>query len=238
MLTMTNFAVDQEIFSGPLAVLLELIEKQQLEITKVSLAKVTEEYLDFLQTHDVPADELSDFLLTASRLIYIKSRELMPYLRLSEEDEAADKLEDQLRLYREYAAAARQLEAVYLKSKLFVRPYIKPKTETVMTFIAPTNLSIAGMKDIFGSLLKRLQPFFALSEVSLERTKSVQERLDELTEALRSRASMSFHEILQGTKSKPEVIVSFLALLELLRRRVIRAEQSGIFSDIQLKRVG
>lgn len=235
---MPHFSVDQEVFSGPLGLLLEFIEKQQLEITQVSLAKVAEEYLAYLQSHDVPSDDLADFLLTASRLIYLKSRELMPYLRIAEEDEAVDKLADQLRLYREYAAAAKQLQDVYARAPMFFRPYVKMAHEQQIAFIPATNATPVVLQDLFRSILKRLQPFFALREVSLERTKTVQERLDELTEELRTRASMSFTEVIHGARSKPEVIVSFLALLELLRRRVIKAEQSGIFSDIQLKRIG
>lgn len=71
----------------------------------------------------------------------------------------------------------------------------------------------------------------------MERTKSVEERLEELTEALRSKAAMSFKEVIHGAQSKMEVVVSFLALLELLRRRAVHAEQLGAFSDIQLKRI-
>lgn len=232
-----QFAVEQEAFSGPLGLLLELIEREELEITKVSLAKVAEEYLVHLETHDVPSDELADFLLVASRLIYMKSRELMPYLKIDEEEDGVDRLQDQLRLYQEYAAAARELEARYLKSRMYVRPYVKPKQTQQPGFVPATNATPEVLKELYQTILKRLQPFFALQEASMERTKSVEERLEELTEALRSKASMSFKEVVHGAKSKMEVVVSFLALLELLRRRAVKAEQTGAFSDIQLKRV-
>jgi len=232
-----QFAVAQEAFSGPLGLLLELIEKQELEITKVSLAKVAEEYLLHLEAHEVPGDELADFLLVASRLIYLKSRELMPYLRMDDEEDSADKLQDQLRLYREYAAAARELEERYLKARMFIRPFVKPKQTQQPVFAPATNVTAEGMREFYQSILKRLQPFFALQEASMERTKSVEERLEELTEALRSKAAMSFREVIHGAQSKMEVVVSFLALLELLRRRAVHAEQVGTFSDIQLKRL-
>lgn len=227
----------QEAFAGPLGLLLELIEKDRLEITQVSLAKVAEEYLQHLEAHEVPANELADFLLVASRLIYLKSRELMPYLRIDDEEAGADKLQDQLRLYQEYAAAARELEERYLKARMYVRPFVKPKLVEQPAFMPPANMTLAGLQELYQSILKRLQPFFALSEASLERTKSVEERLEELTEALRSKAAMSFKEVIHGANSKMEVVVSFLALLELLRRRAIKAEQTGAFGEIQLKRV-
>lgn len=232
-----QFAVEQEAFSGPLGLLLDLIERKELEITKVSLAKVAEEYLAHLEDHEVPSDELADFLLVASRLIYLKSRELIPYLRIDDEEEGVDRLQDQLRLYQEYAAAARELEARYLKARMYTRPFVKPKQVQQAAFVPATNMMPDSLKDLYQTILKRLQPFFALQEASMERTKSVEERLEELTEALRSKASMSFKEVVHGAQSKMEVVVSFLALLELLRRRAIRAEQSGAFSDIQLKRV-
>jgi segregation and condensation protein A len=232
-----QFAVAQEAFTGPLGLLLELIERKELEITKVSLAKVAEEYLTHLEAHEVPGDELADFLLVASRLIYMKSRELMPYLRIDDEDEGVDRLQDQLRLYQEYAAAARELEARYLKARMYVRPYVKTKSVQQPSFAPATNITVEGLKELYQTILKRLQPFFALQEASMERTKSVEERLEELTEALRSKATMSFTEVVSGAKSKMEVVVSFLALLELLRRRAVKVEQSAAFSDIQLKRM-
>ncbi len=232
-----QFTVEQEAFSGPLGLLLDLIEKQELEITKVSLAKVAEEYLQSLQVNEVPAEELADFLLVASRLIYLKSRELIPYLRLDEEEDSADKLQDQLRLYREYAAAARELEERYLLARMFIRPYVKLKSVQQASFAPATNVTLTGLQELYQLILKRLQPFFALQEASMERTKSVEQRLEELTEALRSKAAMSFKEVIHGAQSKMEVVVSFLALLELLRRKAVHAEQVGAFSDIQLKRI-
>lgn len=232
-----QFAVAQEAFAGPLGLLLELIEAEKLEITKVSLAKVAEEYLQFLEVNEVPADELADFLLVASRLIYLKSRELMPYLKIADEDEGVDRLQDQLRLYQEYAAAARELEERYLKARMFTRPYVKLQRVQEATFAPATNVTSTALHELYQSILKRLQPFFALQQASMERTKSVEERLEELTEALRSKATMSFKEIVHGAESKMEVVVSFLALLELLRRRAVRAEQGAAFGDIQLKRV-
>ncbi|MFZ2681863.1 MAG: segregation/condensation protein A [Patescibacteria group bacterium] len=232
-----QFNVAQEVFSGPLELLLELIESDELEITQVSLAKVAEGYLQYLEEHEVPADELADFLLVASRLIYLKSRELMPYLRIADEDEGVDKLQDQLRLYREYAAAARELEERYLKARMYVRPFVKMSRVQEVAFAPATNVTTLNLMELYKIVLKRLQPFFALQQASMERTKSVEERLEELTEALRSKATMSFKEVIIGAGSKMEVVVSFLALLELLRRRAVRAEQTGSFADIQLKRV-
>ncbi len=229
--------MQQEAFSGPLGLLLDLIEQEKLDITQVSLAKVAEEYLKSLEERKVPAEELADFLLVAARLIYLKSRMLMPYLKVDEEEEAADRLQDQLRLYREYAAAAEKISGRYLAGQMYTRPFVRPATSQEVKFLPATNVTADSLKDALQVILKRLQPFLALQEASMERTKSVEERLEELTEALRSRATMSFKEVVRGASTKMDVVVSFLALLELLRRRAIRASQGSAFADIQLHRL-
>lgn len=226
----------QEAFSGPLGLLLDLIEQEKLDITQVSLAKVAEEYLQSLDNREVPGEELADFLLVATRLIYLKSRTLMPYLKVDEEEEAADRLQDQLRLYREYAGAAEKLAGRYLAGRMYTRPFVRLTPQQEQAFLPATNATPSTLRDMFQSILKRLQPFLALQEASMERTKSVEERLEELTDALRTRATISFKEVVHGASSKMDVVVSFLALLELLRRKAIRASQGSAFGDIQLHR--
>ncbi|MFA6017705.1 MAG: segregation/condensation protein A [Patescibacteria group bacterium] len=231
-----SFSVEQEEFSGPLGLLLELIDEQKLEITKVSLAKVTNEYLRYIKEHEVPSNELADFLLVASRLIYLKSRELMPYLRIDEEDAAAAKLEDQLRLYQEFIAVAAKLEERYVTCAMYARPFVKQK-QTVADFLPAKNVSAASLLDAFKVVLKRLEPFFALQETSMDRVKSVEERMEEVRSVLATRANIRFRDIVANAGSKVEIVVSFLALLELLRRKHIVARQEGHGEEIHLERI-
>ncbi len=235
MLKNMAFTVEQGTFQGPLGVLLELIEKAELQITDVSLAKVAEDYLAYVDAHEVPPAEMADFLLVATRLIYLKSRELLPFLQNKDEDASAERLKDQLRIYREYAQAAERLQAMYATQPMFARPYVAKVRDAEPRFAPAQNLTLAALNESFKGMLKRLQPFFALQETSMERTKSVEERLKEMTEALRTRATMSFHEVVRGASSKMEVVVSFLALLELLRRRIVVAKQHDSFGEIELQ---
>lgn len=230
-----EFAVSQESFSGPLGLLLELIEKRELDITKVSLASVADDFLQRLAEQKVPPEELADFLLIAARLIYLKSRELMPYLRLEDEEQGADALAEQLRIYREFVAAAERLEARFMRSNLYARPALR--RQFAPTFVAPMGLHAGALADVYRTVLKRLEPFFALSEVSMERVKSVEERIEELQGAIATRASMSFADVTRASGKKIDVVMSFLALLELLRRNVVRATQSGAWGDIMIHRV-
>ena len=230
------FTVEQGEFSGPLALLLELIDVRELEITKVSLARVADGYVRYLEEHDVPSTELADFLLVASRLIYLKSRELMPYLRIDEEDAAAAKLEDQLRLHQEFIAVAAKLEERYLVQAMYRRPYVKPR-QAAPEFLPAKNVSPAVLFEAFQSVLKRLEPFFSLQETSMERVKTVEERMDELKTALATRANIRFRDVIANAGSKVEIVVSFLALLELLRRKHIVATQAAHGEEIHLERV-
>lgn len=233
-----SFAVEHPTFSGPLGVLLELLDAEKLEIKDVSLAHIADQYLAYLDKTEVPHDELADFLVIAARLIYLKSRALMPYLHIEEEDEQVANLEDQLRAYRQFMEAATRLEAMYASSsKMFVRPVSGVvKVAQEQTFKMPSNVHMGLLREAFGWILKRLEPFFALQQTSMERVKSVEERLTELSEAIKTRASMGFRDVIAGAKSKGEVVVSFLALLELVRRQVVRATQSHQ-QDIVIERV-
>jgi segregation and condensation protein A len=231
-----SFAVTHGSFSGPLGLLLELIEGKSLPITDIALAKVAEDYLRYLETEAVPVEELADFLLVASRLIYLKSRELMPYLQAKEEDEGVDELEEQLRIYKEFVEAAKLLETRFGQSVMHERPFVKIMRDTPR-FSPPAGLIARDIEEVYRNVLKRLEPFFALQETSMERIKSVEERIEEMKTALESRATISFKDVVGGARSKMEVVVSFLALLELLRRNSVQVKQDTAFGDIELARV-
>lgn len=233
---MIQFETKQEAFTGPLGLLLELLDKHELEIKDVNLAQVTDEYLEHLEKETVLPEEMADFLVIASRLIYLKSRELLPYVRIDEEDEKVDELEDQLRIYRLFSEAADRLEVQFLKpEKSYLRPYTKTIIETEQGFYPAENISLVNLHQAFRSILKRLEPFFALQAVSMQRVKSVEQRLDELKNALTTRARMSFKDVVAGAKSRVEVVVSFLALLELMRRQIVRVKQKD--HEIMIERI-
>lgn len=232
------FSVEHQEFSGPLALLLGLIDEQKLVISEVSLAKVADEFLVYVDGNEVPSDELADFLLVASRLIYLKSRALMPYLKIDEEDAAAAKLEDQLRLYQEFVAAAAKLEERYMVNVMYRRPFVKQKfkiQDLTPEFTLPKNVTLESLFEAFKVVLKRLEPFFALQETSMERVKTVEERMGELKAVLATRAKVSFRDVIANAGSKVEIVVSFLALLELLRRKHLVAKQDDHAGEIVLE---
>jgi len=227
-----NFEVQLQQFSGPLQLLLEIIEKEELPITDVSLAKVTEDYLAHVNTHEVPTEELADFLIVATKLLYLKSKAIMPLPNLEEEEEEST-LAQQLKMYQEFVRASRHIEALFGGSnKMFGREKVKfVRTEE---FRAPESLTSSVLRDMFSGLLKRLEPFFTLQEASLKRVVSVQQRIRQMQDALLQRSRMTFKEVIKGAGSKVDVVVSFLALLELIKQRSVSAIQSDAFQDITI----
>lgn len=228
-----SFEVASEQFSGPLHLLLELIEQEKLPISEVALAHVTEAYLKHLDANDVPSDELADFLIVATKLLLIKSQSILPAAEPEAED--ASKLADQLRLYKMFADAASHLEERYGATPLFARERaaVVQKAE----FLPPKDVGPDTLRAYFDQLLKRLEPFFALRQQSLERAVSVQQRMEEIRASILSRSHLAFSDVMAGARNKVDVVVSFLALLELVKQRVVHVAQSSAFEDIMIRKV-
>ncbi len=228
------FEVTLDQFAGPMQLLLELIEKEDLDITNVSLAKVTEDYLGYVNSHEVPSHELADFLVVAAKLIYLKSRAILP--EDPEEEEEADALAAQLKLYREFVDATVYIDQLMTSSAVSYgrqRTYVPPETK----FRPPMNATMGELSTSFDELLKRLQPFFSLQETSMQRVASVEERIKQIHTVLLDRARMTFRDITKGAASRVDVLVSFLALLELMKQKLITAVQASEFGEIELHRV-
>jgi segregation and condensation protein A len=230
-----SFEVKLQQFAGPLQLLLDLIQREELPITDVSLAQVTEDYLKYLNAHDVPTEELADFLVVAAKLLLLKSQAILPMLPFEEEDPST--LAAQLRMYKEFVEASKKVEALMAEGRyMFARERmtlpIAPEE-----FQPPEGVNDAALAAAFGSLLKRLEPFFALSQTSMERVVSVQQRIGEIRDAILERSRLTFTEVVRGAKSKAEVVVSFLALLELVKQRLVRVLQGPSFGEIEITHV-
>jgi segregation and condensation protein A len=229
-----TFEVQLETFDGPLHVLLELIQAQELPITEVSLASVTQKYLEYMNSHEVPPAELADFLVVAAKLLLLKSQAILPID--IEPDEDPSMLALQLRLYKEFVDASKIIEERFNSAH---ESFERGSADVVRSADGEvtTNLHTQDLHQAFSRLIKRLEPFFKLQTAAMERVISVQERLHEIHEAILAKTKMTFRQIAQTGKSKIDVVVSFLALLELVKQRAVSVIQSGVFDDIEIKRV-
>jgi segregation and condensation protein A len=229
------FEVCLDEYSGPLQLLLELIEDRKLPITDVALSKVTDDYLGYIRTHSVPTMELADFLVIASRLLLIKSHAILPVPEPIEQEDVGA-LAAQLRLYKLFVDASGHIESLYNSTSM---AFGRERSMTVPreAFHLPEELSTQTLVASFKNLLKQLRPFFQLKQVAMERVASVQERMRELQDAILTRSRFHFSHLVKNGQSKVDVVVSFLALLELVKQQVVTAVQGESFADIELKRV-
>lgn len=234
-----SYKVKLEQFEGPLDLLLQLIEEQKLDITQVSLAQVTDQYIEYLHQavdkHQISAGELADFLVVASKLLLIKSKALLPYLEWGEEEEAVD-LEKQLKIYKEYLEASKIIQKMVSKKKF---TYSREKLLTIkeVGFNPPKSLTIKKIQKVFKSFLEELKPIVQLPRDVIRKTINIQEKISQIRERILAKASMNFGELLKSAKDKTDVIVSFLALLELVKQKSINVDQQNLFEDIKISRL-
>lgn len=221
-------------FEGPLDLLLSLIDEQELNISEVAISDVTEQYLNYLDTVEQRQPEhLADFLVIATKLLFIKSRLLLPQFGV-EEDEGQS-LEDQLRLYRAFVEASKKLNKKWLESEravFRVEPHRQPEG-----FLPSANLGLEFLKDSINKLLYRLTPPKPLPRTHIDKSVSIKEKIDQIRNLLKTSKKASFLALFSDSKNKTEVIVSFLALLELVKQKSVGLKQGGNFQDILIEKV-
>ena len=229
------YEIKLEKFEGPLDLLLKLIEREELDITDVALAKITDQYVDHLEKlPEIPVEELSDFLVVAAKLLYIKSRMLLPLLHWDQEEEEGD-LEQRLRMYKEYVEAAKKVQAMLGKRRhTFVRE--KPPLAAI-GFVPPRDLTTEKMAELFREALKRLIPVVKPPEGVIEKTVSIHEKIRHIQDILGRHERISFRQVLEKAETRGEIIVCFLALLELIKQRHLGAVQGEHFGEIHLVKV-
>lgn len=231
-------SVKLEKFEGPLSLLLQLIEQEELDVTTVSLAKVADQFVSYIREKGrIDPEEMADFLVVAARLLLIKTRALLPFLYPEEEQEIAE-LEDQLRMYKEFIAAAKGIEKMIGKKKfMFAREFNRQAILNNMDLFAPPKgLDKETMLMVMADLLARLTPPEKMEEGTIEEEINIDDKITAIQEMLIDRIKVSFTKILARAQSKTEIIVSFLAALELMRMREVVLTQEEMFSEIFIER--
>ncbi len=236
-----GYTIQTDLYAGPLDLLLDLIERAELDITKLALAQVTDQYLAYMRgLANREAAEVSAFLVIAARLVQIKSAALLPRPPVVEagvdEQDPAEALARQLIIYRRFKQLAAALEDRQHKGlrtylRIFV-PEIKVEAKLDLTGVTLQDLVRAAWA-VFAT--KNALP--ALSEVVSMPRITISDRIRTILAALRSGESPTFRRLLQG-RSRLEVVVTFLAMLELVKRHIISANQVGLFDDIQIQTSG
>jgi segregation and condensation protein A len=234
-MTPVMFAIKLQQFEGPLDLLLDLIEQEKLDISQLSLATVTDRYLAHLdEVKDVPPEELADFLVVATKLLFIKSRLLLPFLNMGNDEPAVD-LESQLRIYKEYLDASKSIEAMIGKRRFL---YVHEKLPHVeIGFAPPKALTTEQMAQMFLAVITRLEPVVKVPQATIEKTVSIHEKIRQIQKIFETAKRTSFSKILMSAGTKTEIIVSFLALLELVKQRNVTVSQDAKWGDITIDKI-
>jgi segregation and condensation protein A len=222
-------------FEGPLDLLLQLIEEQKLEITEVSLAKVADQYLDYLsQKEKITLENLADFLTVASKLILIKSKALLPTLEFSDEEEKEIlDLEQQLAQFKKFKEISKAIGKLAESNRI---GFSRDKFVSVKSFFfPPENINVFDLKKYFVKVLSEIPVMEKLEEEMVREVITLEEKIGHLQAHLKERVETSFHELVSGAEDKVDVIVSFLAMLEMVKQRLVHVEQGDLFSEIKLR---
>jgi segregation and condensation protein A len=232
----SNYSIATAVYEGPLDLLLQLIERAELDITKLSLAQVTDQYLEHMhQLTDLAADEVSAFLVIAAKLLQIKSEALLPRppQREAGEEDPGEALARQLIIYkrfREIANLLNQREEAGLRT--YLRVAAPPRVEGSFDLSGITIEDIAIVaEEIFTDLSRAEAVITAVPPARV----SIREKISLITDSLHKHRYVSFRSLINHDHSRLEIVVTFLAMLELIKRHLVRASQDGLFGDISLE---
>ena len=234
---MTTYQVDLEIFHGPLELLLRLIQREELDITLVSLAVVTDQYLAHLaQIRQRSAAQLADFLQIAGRLLVIKSRVLLPRpedAESEEEPEPEDDLVIQLREYKRYKETAARLRAIE-ETGLRTYPRAAPMPR-IEKRLAPGEVGVADLVAAFRQVLEAHPEAQPVDDVVAPLVVHIGECIERILDRVARYRRARFSTLMRAARSRLEVIVTFLAMLELIKQQRLRAVQEQLFGEIYLE---
>lgn len=231
-----SYHIETTLYEGPLDLLLQLIERSELDITKLALAQVTDQYLAHLRAmEERSAEEVSAFLVIAARLLQIKSEALLPRppVREAGEEDPGEALAQQLILYRRYRQVADILlarEESGLRSYLRVAPPLRIEGNLDLTGVDLDALTAAAAY-VFSELRKRQA---GLASVAPPRI-TIREKISQIAHTLRRLQHATFRNLIVDRKDRLEVVVTFLAMLELVKRRLVKAHQERLFGDIEIE---
>lgn len=233
---MVDFKTEK--FEGPLGILLQLIEAEKMDITEIALARIADQFLSYIEeAENIDSEELADFLMIAAKLLYIKSKALLPYLVIEEEETGAFDLERQLKMYKEFVDASEKLKVFISNGQPLFTPAMPSKNRSALNpgFYPPAKVTAEVLADCFPRIIAKLKPVVKkLEEKFLEPKISIDERIDSIRSLVKNRMRVNFSELLKSFKTRTELIVNFLAVLELAKQREIFFEQDELFGEINL----
>lgn len=231
------FHIKTDVYSGPLDLLIDLIEKRKLLINDISLASVTDDYMAYVARFEKsPLRDMADFIVLASTLLLLKSKSLLPVLELTEvEEETIESLEKRLRYYQLFRSAGKIIESIFGKSMLYERRFIPEKNPL---FIVDAYTEILPLKNAIRDVLRNLPKKVEKPKVQVRTVVSLESMIERLKERIERQFSCKFRDFTGGSKERATIIVGFLAVLEMVKQGGILVRQSTHFCEIEIERDG
>lgn len=237
------FVIKTAVFEGPLELLLSLIEKHKLHISDIALSQVADEYMEHVRRlSEFPTREVAQFVLVASTLVLIKSKSLLPEFNLTTEEQSdIQDLQDRLRLYQRARELSRHVAERFGQRIMFAREETSLFADAV--FAPHESITKERVAESLRGIIARLPKVEKLQKTVVEKIMSLEEVMGKLAGRIQSAISMRFSDFAKahthGGTSHREVkvntIVSFLAMLELVKQGMLAAKQHATFSDIEME---
>jgi len=228
------FTVKTKDFEGPLDLLLDLIEKRKLFIGDIALSQVTDDFIEHIKQYEsLPMGESAHFILVASTLLLIKSKSLLPGLALTDEEQGDIKdLETRLKIYKRIKEAGGHVAELLDGDMIFPQ-----QARTVAPVFAPDpEFSLEKALLCLQDLVKRLPKMEVLPKTTVKKVISLEDMISKLSERIQGELKMSFGKFASEHKGeRVNVIVSFLAMLELVKNGVLQVSQEAAFGDITME---
>jgi segregation and condensation protein A len=232
-----RYNVQTPLYEGPLDLLLRLIERAELDITALALAQVTEKYLQYIRAMDVGVEEISAFLVVAARLLQIKSEALLPRppVRAPGEEDVGAALVEQLKIYRRYKEIASWLhgrEEAGLRTYLRLAPPPKLEPRLDLSNITTAEL-LAAAEAAFASERRKQELGTVISVPKI----TIRAKIAMIADLLAENRQAAFGQLLPEKPTRLEIVVTFLALLELIKRYRVAARQESLFGNIDIQQL-
>jgi segregation and condensation protein A len=239
----SSYNVKTHIYEGPLDTLLSLIEKRKLFISDISLAQVADDYIAYINTlSDFPIADSAHFILIASTLVLIKSKSLLPNLSLTEEEQhSIEDLEVRLKEYQKYRELSIELKKMFGCNMQYERLPTKTK---VVAFNPDAQVTIQSIRETIRQVIAHIPKKEFIPKAIVDKVISLEDMIQNLTERITTSMKMSFSDFSGMKGAIPEekkremkvtVIVSFLAMLELVKQGIIHVTQDKEFQDINME---
>jgi len=231
-----SYEITTPVFEGPLDLLLYLIEKAELDITKLALAQVTDQYLEHIRKLEIIApDEVSAFLVIAAKLLQIKSEALLPRPPEREvgEEDLGEALARQLLEYQRYKTVAERLASREFSGlRTYLRLAAPPRMEGKVDL---SDLTLQDLASAAAAILLQVDNRHELRTVVAPSPITIRQKIRFITQTLKQSGKASFQALLAAKRNRLDIVVTFLAVLELIKQHFIRAYQSRSFDDIVLE---